>query len=86
MSRINEIAYRKQCPNGHAVSDEMNFCPVCGAEISSGSIRFCPNCGIERQATDRFCQNCGLPFFLQPQRMEEKSEDSSFFGFLWIDF
>jgi len=85
-SANKDLAVFKQCPNGHEVSEEMSFCPVCGAKIASGGIRFCPNCGTERHATDRFCQNCGLPFFRQSQRIEEKSEDSSFFGFLWIDF
>ena len=87
MNEIEESSKTRLCPNGHVVSEGMNFCPVCGKEVSLGEIRFCPNCGTERQISDRFCSNCGLPFFHQPQqRVGEKKDDSSFFGFIWIDF
>lgn len=88
MSGIKELACIKRCPNGHTVNDDMRFCPICGAEIMYGGIRFCPNCGKERQPTDKFCAQCGYPFIQQPiirQSKEEKNDDFSFFGFLWID-
>lgn len=86
MSGTKDLSIVKQCPNGHSVSDDMNYCPVCGAEVSLNGIRFCPNCGKERQIQDRFCSNCGFPFE-QPigLKRETKNDDFSFFGFLWID-
>lgn len=86
MNEIEESSITRLCPNGHVVSEGMNFCPVCGMEISLAGIRFCPNCGTERQQTDRFCSNCGLAFFQQQQKIVEQRDDSSFFGFVWIDF
>ena len=88
MNGIKELANFKRCPNGHTVDDDMRFCPICGAEITFGGIRFCPNCGKERQPTDKFCAQCGYPFIQQSiiqQPKEEKNDDFSFFGFLWID-
>ena len=82
MSGINKIAKSKKCPNGHPVTDDMNFCPICGAEITVAGMRFCPNCGEERLPSDRFCTHCGFPFGQRP--IEEKKDDVSFFGFLWI--
>ena len=86
MNEIEESSATRLCPNGHVVSEGMKFCPVCGMDISLGAIRFCPNCGNERQQNDRFCSNCGMAFFQQPRKIVEKSDDSSFFGFVWIDF
>lgn len=83
MSGIKEITKAKRCPNGHSVTDDMNFCPVCGAEISAVGMRFCPNCGEGRQPSDRFCTHCGFPFEQRPK--EELNDDFSFFGFLWVD-
>ena len=83
MSGIKELANIKRCPNGHSVTDDMRFCPICGAEIAFNGLRFCPNCGKERHLADKFCAQCGNPFVQQPK--EEKNDDFSFFGFLWID-
>ncbi|MBR6187889.1 MAG: zinc ribbon domain-containing protein [Prevotella sp.] len=86
MNGTKDLAKVKRCPNGHAVSDDMKYCPVCGVEISITGIRFCPNCGKERHVTDKFCSNCGFPFEQQiVEKEEEKNDDFSFFGFLWID-
>lgn len=62
MSGIKDVVKVGRCPNGHPVSDEMKFCPVCGSEIAVGGMRFCPNCGQKRQNMDRFCTNCGFLF------------------------
>lgn len=86
MNDNEESSMTRLCPNGHVVSEGMKFCPVCGKEISLVGIRFCPKCGTERQLSDRFCSNCGLAFFLQPSGVADKCDDSSFFGFVWIDF
>lgn len=85
MSGIKELANKRSCPNGHAVSDDMKFCPVCGSEIQDIGIRFCTNCGYKRNETDKFCPQCGKPFGYH-QVEKKKNDDSSFFGFLWIDF
>lgn len=89
MSGTKELAKIRRCPNGHAVSDDMKYCPLCGVDISFTGIRFCPNCGKERQVTDKFCAQCGYPFIQQPfiqQSKEEKSDDFSFFVFWWIGY
>ena len=86
MSGINKLTKVRRCPNGHTVGDDMRFCPICGTEISSSEICFCPNCGTKRLLKDKFCSNCGLSFFQVPMQKDEKNEDSSFFGFLWIDW
>lgn len=52
----------KMCPNGHEVNDNVRFCPICGAEVSSGGSRFCKKCGNERLGTENFCSKCGTPF------------------------
>lgn len=86
MSGTKELANIKCCPNGHSVTGDMRYCPICGAEIMLSGIRFCPNCGKERNPTDRFCAQCGYPFMRPIQQPKEKSDnDFSFFGFLWID-
>lgn len=74
MSGINKIIKAKRCPNGHVITDDMNFCPICGAEISNVVMRFCPNCGKERQPTDKFCAQCGYPFIQQPIIQHPKEE------------
>ena len=51
----------KKCPNGHEVSDNVKYCPTCGAGIISGN-KFCPKCGSERKGTEKFCSQCGTPF------------------------
>lgn len=51
----------KQCPNGHEVSDNVKYCPTCGAGIISGN-KFCTKCGSERKGTEKFCSQCGIPF------------------------
>lgn len=83
MSGIKDVVKVERCPKGHPVSDEMKFCPVCGAEIAVGGMRFCPNCGQKRQTMDRFCTNCGFSF--DQKEKEEKDDGFSFFGFLLID-
>jgi uncharacterized membrane protein YvbJ len=85
MNGTNDIVKVRKCPNGHPVTDDMKFCPVCGTDITNVGIRFCPNCGKERQSGDMFCTNCGLSF---KQEMEKEKDDDngfSFFGFFWID-
>ena len=52
----------KQCPNGHEVSDNVKFCPECGAEIIDNGAKFCAKCGNERKGTEKFCSQCGTPF------------------------
>lgn len=52
----------KKCPNGHEVSDEVKFCPICGAEVVEKKARFCPQCGYERQGSEKFCPKCGAAF------------------------
>lgn len=52
----------KQCPNGHEVSDNVKFCPECGAEIKDNGTKFCAKCGNERKGTEKFCSQCGTPF------------------------
>jgi len=83
MSGIKNIVKERICPNGHHVSCDMRFCPICGAEIGENCMRFCPNCGKERQQGDLFCTNCGFSF--EQKGKEDKDDDFSFFGFLWID-
>lgn len=51
----------KKCPNGHEVSDNVKYCPTCGAGIISGN-KFCTKCGSERKGTEKFCSQCGTPF------------------------
>lgn len=52
----------KQCPNGHEVSDNVKFCPECGAEIKDNGTKFCAKCGNERKGTEKFCSQCGTPY------------------------
>lgn len=52
----------KQCPNGHEVSDNVKFCPECGAEIKDNGTKFCVKCGNERKGTEKFCSQCGTPY------------------------
>lgn len=52
----------KQCPNGHDVSDEVKFCPTCGAQIVENGSKFCTKCGSEQNGNERFCTHCGTPF------------------------
>ena len=56
----------KQCPNGHAVGDNVKFCPECGAEIIENGARFCAKCGNERKGTEKFCSQCGTPYGKSP--------------------
>ena len=51
----------KKCPNGHEVTDNVKYCPTCGAEIVSGN-KFCTKCGNERMGAEKFCPKCGTPF------------------------
>lgn len=56
----------RQCPNGHEVNDNANFCPICGVEIIGESveeIRFCKNCGHERNEDEKFCPQCGSSYY-----------------------
>lgn len=52
----------KQCPNGHEVSDNVKFCPECGAEIIDNDAKFCAKCRNERKGTEKFCPKCGTPY------------------------
>lgn len=55
----------RNCPNGHEVSDDLKFCPQCGAEIQekiAKDVRFCKKCGNERKGVEKFCSHCGTPF------------------------
>ena len=54
-----------KCPNGHEVTDNVKYCPTCGAEIVSGN-KFCTKCGSERMGTEKFCSQCGTPFDVEP--------------------
>lgn len=49
------------CPNGHEVSDNVKYCPTCGAEITNGN-KFCTKCGNERMGAEKFCPKCGTLF------------------------
>ena len=84
MSGIKEIANKKGCPNGHSVSGDMKYCPICGSKIDDMGVRFCTNCGNKRNGTDKFCPQCGMPFGYHP--VEKEGVDSSVFGFLWLDY
>ncbi len=56
----------RHCSNGHEVSDDVKFCPQCGAEIQENiaeEIRFCKKCGNERKGLEKFCSHCGTPFY-----------------------
>ena len=59
----------RKCPNGHDVSDDVKYCPKCGAEIQENvaeDIRFCKKCGQERKGAEKFCSHCGTPFYGDP--------------------
>lgn len=56
----------KQCPNGHEVSDNVKYCPECGAEITNGGTKYCAKCGNERKGTEKFCSQCGTPYDQSP--------------------
>ena len=59
----------RKCPNGHDVSDDVKYCPKCGAEIQekvAEDIRFCKKCGQERKGAEKFCSHCGTPFYGNP--------------------
>lgn len=83
MSGIKEIANKNGCPNGHSVSGDMKYCPICGSKIYDTRGRFCTNCGNERNETDKFCPQCGMPFGYHP--VEKEGGDSSFFGLIMIN-
>ncbi len=51
-----------KCPNGHEISDNMKFCPICGAEIKEKMKIVCKNCGYEQIDIEKFCPQCGTPF------------------------
>lgn len=49
-------ASQNLCPScNHAVSDDMKFCPYCGA----GLLHKCSSCGTELKPVMKFCPNCG---------------------------
>ena len=52
----------KQCPNGHMVSGDMKFCPMCGAELVDYRPMSCPYCGKELAGNEKFCPTCGAQF------------------------
>lgn len=54
------------CPNGHAVTSAMKFCPQCGLEIPDSSKP--PRCrnGHEAGLADRFCSMCGVSMAPEP--------------------
>ena len=54
-----------KCPNGHEVTDNVKYCPTCGAETVSEN-KFCTKCGSERMGTEKFCSQCGTPFDVEP--------------------
>lgn len=62
----------KKCPNGHEVSDEVKFCPICGAEVVEKRAKFCPQCGTERKENQKFCPQCGAAF--EASRIVEKKK------------
>lgn len=65
-----------QCPNGHEVSDNVRFCPTCGAAIVRGN-KYCTKCGRERMGTEKFCSKCGTPFDGVPTSQPSPSYDES---------
>ena len=65
-----------KCRNGHEVSDNVKYCPTCGAEILSGN-KFCTKCGSERMGTEKFCSKCGTPFDGVPTSQPSPSYDES---------
>ena len=74
-----------KCPNGHEVSDNVKFCPTCGAAIVRGN-KYCTKCGNERKGTEKFCSQCGTPFETpidnEPIVYEEEQPKSGFKRYL----
>ena len=70
----------RQCPNGHAVNDDVKYCPTCGAEIIGGN-KFCTKCGSVRKGTEKYCSQCGTPFDIVPtnERIVFKEETNNTF-------
>ena len=70
----------RQCPNGHAVNDDVKYCPTCGAEIIGGN-KFCTKCGSVRKGTEKYCSQCGTPFDIVPtnERIIFKEETDNTF-------
>lgn len=70
----------RQCPNGHAVNDDVKYCPTCGAEII-GRNKFCTKCGSVRKGTEKYCSQCGTPFDIVPtnERIIFKEETDNTF-------
>lgn len=55
----------RKCPNGHDVSDDVKYCPKCGAEIQENvaeDIRFCKKCGQERKGAENSALIVALRF------------------------
>lgn len=63
-----------QCPNGHEVSDNVKFCPTCGAAIVRVN-KYCAKCGNKRKGTEKFCTQCGTPFDGVPTSQPSPSYD-----------
>ena len=71
----------KKCPNGHEVSDNVKFCPQCGAETVDSNKEFCSNCGKERKENEKFCSHCGTPFGSIPNNSPIIDEEEKNRGF-----
>lgn len=71
----------RKCPNGHEVSDNVKFCPQCGAEVVDNNQEFCSNCGSVRKENEKFCSHCGTPFGNVPNNPPINDEEEKKGGF-----
>ena len=67
----------KQCPNGHEISGETKFCPICGTEVIDNGTVYCAKCGNKQEGTEKFCSKCGTPFGASPMSGNNKKTKKS---------
>ena len=65
-----------KCPNGHEISDNANFCPVCGVEIVRVN-RYCSKCGTQLSDGAKFCPKCGQSTAGNVTNAVQKAESDS---------